>query len=282
MKPLPTLFVSHGSPMVALEPGAAGAFLRRLGPAIDATFQRPRAIVAISAHTLTREPTLLGAPSHATVHDFHGFPAPLYELRYDSAGAPALAERVAGLLRDAGQPVHATADGGLDHGIWSPLRFAYPAADIPILPLGFPPHWSPARLFALGQALAPLAGDGVLVMGSGSITHNLRLVFAAQTPALDAPEIAPSAEFRDWFAQHGAAADWPALLDYRARAPHAALMHPTEEHLLPYFVAAGAAGDEPIATRLHDSLTYGCLGMDAYAFGPAAAALQGTLGALPL
>jgi len=276
---LPPLFLSHGSPMTALEPGAAGAFFERLGPALVALGGgRPKAILAVSAHTLTREPVLLAAARHDTVHDFGGFPDALYQLRYDSPGSPVLAQRVATLLRGAGLPVHVVPEGGLDHGIWSPLRFTFPEADIPVLPLGFPPDWSPARLFALGQALAPLADEGVLVMGTGSITHNLRLLFGATRPPLDAPEIPASAAFRQWFAQHTAAADWPALLDYRARAPHAVEMHPTDEHLLPFYVAAGAAsGTAPASARIHDSLTYGCLGMDAYAFGGQAAGLAAAL-----
>jgi len=274
--PLPSLFVSHGSPMIALEPGAAGAFLQRLGPALDTTYGRPRAILAISAHSLTREPALLAAPRHETVHDFGGFPQPLYALRYDAPGADTLAPRVAQLVRDAGLPVHVVDDGGLDHGIWIPLRFSYPDADVPVLPLAFPPDWSPARLFALGQALAPLRDEGVLVLGSGSMTHNLRMVFGGTRPAVDAPEVAESAAFRRWFEARSAAADWPALLDYRAQAPHATLMHPSDEHLLPWYVAAGAGHEGPVL-RVHDSLTYGCLGMDAYAFGAQAPALNASL-----
>ncbi len=271
--------------MTALEPGAVGVFWQAIGPAIDARFGRPQAILAISAHTLTREPVLLGAARHDTVHDFGGFPQALYELRYDSPGAPGLAQQVAELMRAAGQAVHVTTNGGLDHGIWTPLRFAWPLPSIPILPLGFAPDWSPARLFELGQALAPLATQGVLIMGSGSITHNLRLLFGGSRPALDAPEIEPSAAFRQWFAQRIAASDWPALLDYRRQAPHAVLMHPTDEHLLPLYVAAGAAAASrdagpatgPSGVRLHDSLTYGCLGMDAYAFGDSARLLAQAL-----
>jgi len=273
-KTLAPLFLSHGSPMTALEPGQVGPFWQSLAPRLAQVAQRPRAILAISAHSLTREPVLLAAARHHTVHDFGGFPQPLYDLRYDAPGAPALAQRVAALVSAAGLPIHTQDEGGLDHGIWAPLRFVWPQADIPVLPLAFPPDWTPAQLFALGQALAPLADDGVLVMGSGSMTHNLRLLFGAGSrPALDAPEIATSAAFRRWFAERGAAADWPALLDYRAQAPNAALMHPTDEHLLPFFVAAGAGGAAFPALRLHDSITYGMLGMDAYAFGPAAPAL---------
>ncbi|MBL8318862.1 MAG: dioxygenase [Burkholderiaceae bacterium] len=273
---LPSLFVSHGSPMIAIEPVPASAFLARLGPVLDAAFGRPKAIVAVSAHSLTREPALLAAAQHETVHDFGGFPDALYRLRYDTPGADGLAPRVAALVREAGLPIHVLPEGGLDHGIWIPLRMSYPEADVPILPLAFPPNWSPAQLFALGRSLAPLRDEGVLILGSGSMTHNLRMVFAGGRPPLDAPEIAESAAFRQWFNERSAAADWPALLDYRAQAPHAALMHPTDEHLLPWYVAAGAGHEGP-ARRIHASLTYGCLGMDAYAFGAPASALQAAL-----
>ena len=118
----------------------------------------------------------------------------------------------------------------------------------------------------------------MLIIGSGSITHNLRLVFGAGgRPPLDAPEVATSAAFRAWVADRAAAADWAALNDYRRLAPHAALMHPTDEHWLPWYAAGGAAGATAAGTRLHDSVTYGCLGMDAYAFGPQGPALREAL-----
>ncbi|MBK1715487.1 dioxygenase family protein [Rubrivivax gelatinosus] len=278
MNPLPPLFLSHGSPMTALEPGAAGGFLHRLGPALDTAFGRPQAILAISAHSLTRVPVLVAGARHETIHDFGGFPDALYRLRYDAPGAPALAGRVQSLLAGAGIAVHRDEAGGLDHGIWTPLLHAYPQVDLPVLPLAWPPGWSAAQLFALGHALAPLAAEGVLVLASGSITHNLRrIVGAMQAGAVDAPATPESTAFRDWFASRGAAADWAALLDWRAQAPYAALMHPTDEHLLPFFVAAGAAGDAPEARRVHASIEYGDLGMDAYAFGPQAARLEQAL-----
>ncbi|HSI47659.1 MAG TPA: class III extradiol ring-cleavage dioxygenase [Ideonella sp.] len=273
---LPSLYISHGSPMTALEPGAAGAFWARLGPAIDAAFGRPKAILAVSAHSLTREPVLMAAPRHEAVHDFGGFPQALFDLRYPAAGAPALAQRVQALLKDAGLPVHLVDEGGLDHGIWTPLRSMYPDGDVPILPLAWPPNWTPAQLLKLGHALQPLAAEGVLVMGSGAITHNLRL-FGGGARTLDAPEREESVAFRGWFQQQAQAADWAALTDYRRQAPHAAFMHPTDEHLLPWFVAAGAAGDAPAGLRLHDSVTYGHMGMDVYAFGPEAPRLAQAL-----
>ena len=268
--------------MTALEPREAGHFMQRLGPALTAHFGLPTAIVAISAHTLTREPVLLGAPRHEAVYDFSGFDPRLQTLRYDAAGAPELAARVAALLTDAGLPAHVTPGPGLDHGIWTPLRYMFPGAPVPVLPLGWPPHWSPQQLFALGRALAPLAQEGVLVMGSGSITHNLRRVFASGRDAsVDHAATPESTAFRDWFADRSAAGDWQALLDYRSQAPHAVLMHPTDEHLLPFFVAAGAAFStaDSVMTgqRIHASLTFGDLGMDAYAFGAAAPVLAAAL-----
>ncbi len=274
------IFISHGSPMTALEPREAGAFMQRLGPAIDAAFGRPQAVLAVSAHTLARTPLLLAAPRHEAVYDFGNFDPRLNTLRYDAPGAPALATQVQGLLGEAGIAVQRLEQGGLDHGIWTPLRYMWPQADVPVLPLAFVPTWSPRQLFAFGAALAPLAAQGVLVMGTGSITHNLQRVFAGGLHDAGRAVTPESSAFRDWFNARGAVADWEALLDYRAQAPHARLMHPSDEHLLPFYVAAGAASASgpPAALRLHASTTHGELGMDAYAFGAPAAALRQALG----
>jgi len=271
---LPPIFVSHGSPMIALEPGEAGAFMKTLGPAIDAEFGRPKAILAVSAHTAARAPVLLAAARHQAVYDFGNFDARLNQIRYDAAGAPELARRVAGLLGAAQLASHTLAEGGLDHGIWTALRYIYPNADVPILPLAFVPDQTPAQQLALGAALAPLANEGVLILGTGSITHNLRRAFATGLrPSGGQPEIPESAAFREWMRARSAARDWAALADYRRSAPHAVDMHPTDEHLLPWFVAAGAGGRDDAAVRLHASVEMGSLGMDAYAFGPHAARL---------
>ena len=279
---LPPIFVSHGSPMIALEPGAAGAFMRTLGPAIDAEFGRPTAILAISAHTAARAPVLLAGAQHAAVYDFGNFDPRLNELRYDVAGAPALARRVAGLLESSGLAVHSLDDDGLDHGIWTALRYIYPRADVPVLPLAFVPDQSPAEQFALGAALAPLADEGVLILGTGSITHNLRRAFAGGLrPSGVRAEIPESHAFREWMNDRSVARDWDALLDYRRRAPHAVDMHPTDEHLLPWYVAAGAGGRDHAPLRLHAGVELGCIGMDAYAFGPHAGRLARQFEAAP-
>src|SRR5512137_1283369 len=161
---------------------------------------------------------------------------------------PALHAALRRALSAAGIDAQRVEQGGLDHGIWTPLRYMWPLADVPVLPLAFVPTWSPRQLFDFGAALAPLAAAGVLVMGTGSITHNLRRVFAAGLGAnADAPEIAESAAFRQWMQQRGQATDWDALFDYRRAAPHALVMLPSVEFLLPWYVAAGAAGRESTA-----------------------------------
>jgi len=268
------LFLSHGSPMTALDAGPAGAFWQALGRAVDARIAAgapaPSAIVALSAHTLARRAVTLAGARHEAVHDFGGFPRALYELRYDVAGAPTLAPHVEQLLQWAGIEVEHADAGGLDHGIWVPLRAIRPRADIPVLPVAFPPDRTPQQLFELGVALQPLVDEGAWVIGTGSITHNLRLGLPA---AGDVPEIPASAAFRAWFAERSAARDWPALWNYRTLAPDAEYMHPTDEHLLPWFIAAGAGGPEHAPVRLHGSVAGGHLGMDAYAFGAHAQAL---------
>lgn len=270
----PPLFISHGSPMTALEPREAGHFMQTLGHALDQSFGRPRAVLALSAHSLSRSPVLLAGPRHQAIYDFGGFDPKLQTLRYDAAGAPDLAAEVMALAANAGQPMHQLEQGGLDHGIWTPLRYIYPKADVPVLPLAFNPQQSPAEQYALGEMLAPLAEQGVLIMGSGSLTHNLGLVFGhGRPPAIDAPEIAASAQFRAWMRSRASAGDWQSLQAYRSQAPHGVDMHPSDEHLLPFFIAAGAGGRSTPAERLHASLTFGSLAMDAYAFGPQAARL---------
>lgn len=285
MHTLPSLYLSHGSPMIALEPREAGAFMQALGPAIDARLGRPRAVLAVSAHTLARGHVLLAGAQHEAVYDFRGFPEPLYQMRYQAPGAPDLAPRVGELLGAAGIAVQTLDHGGLDHGLWIPLRFMWPDARVPVLPLSFSPHDTPAQLLALGRALAPLAHEGVLIVGSGSLTHNLSTIFGpGGRPPVDAPQTPETAAFRDWVQQRSTERDWPALADYRRQAPFAAFMHPTDEHWLPFYVAAGAGevgGTDATPQRIHTSLTYGTLAMDAYAFGPGAAVLTQDLAQSP-
>ena len=251
---MPTLFVSHGSPMLYLEKDVpARAFLASLGSQVP----RPKAIVAVSAHWNTEQPAVSMTARPETIHDFYGFPEPLYRLHYDAPGAPELAERVAQLTGAV------RAEYGLDHGAWVPALLGWPEADIPIFQLSVQPYMSPAHHIALGRRLAPLRDEGVLVMGSGSATHNLRrLVRGAHgTP----PEPWAKA-FDDWVADTVEKGDEAALANYRSEAPYAREAHPTDEHFLPLHVAFGAAGEGAHGRALHRSFTSGNLSMAAYAF----------------
>jgi 4,5-DOPA dioxygenase extradiol len=259
---LPTLYISHGSPMTALMESPARRFLETLATLIP----RPRAILVASAHWETAEPTLSAPPVNSTIHDFYGFPPALYALRYNAPGAPELAAEIAAMLEAAGETCRIDATRGLDHGAWVPLLLAYPEANIPVLQLSLQTAQGPRHHLLLGAALARLREAGVLVIGSGSFTHDLRRARAG-LPVLDAPETADVTEFGAWMDEHIRAGDLKSLVAYRRLAPFAAAEHPTEEHLLPLFVALGAAGPELKPERLHSSTEFGFLRMDTYAFG---------------
>lgn len=259
MTTLPSLYISHGSPMTALQPGLTGTRLAELA----AVLPRPQAIVIASAHWLSRQPQVGAAAQPATIHDFRGFPAPLYQLRYPAPGDPALAARVTDLLEQAALTPANDPARGLDHGAWVPLRLLYPDADIPVVPISIQPELGPAHQYALGRALAPLRDEGVLVIGSGSITHNLHDLGAGYSDERQAPYVKP---FIDWIEQKLGSGDLDALLDYRRQAPFAQRAHPTDEHLLPLFVALGAAGAQARAQRIDAGVDMGLLAMDIYRF----------------
>lgn len=263
MHSLPALFVSHGAPTLILDEVPARQFLQDYG----ATLPRPQAILVISAHWETAGPALTASARPDTIHDFFGFPPALYELRYPAPGAPTLATQIAGRLTAAGYAVTLDPERGLDHGAWVPLKLLFPDADIPVLQLGLPSQYSPAELVALGQALAPLRAEGVLIIGSGSVTHNLAAFGRHQLN--DAPPDWVSA-FADWLTRAIEDGRTQDLLDYRHHAPHAVRNHPTEEHFLPLFVALGAAGAQARGRCIHASYSYGVLAMDVYAFAPGA------------
>lgn len=256
---LPALFLSHGSPMLAIEESAAGRFLDGLG----AQLPRPKAVVVASAHFMTDRPMVGGHPQPHTVHDFGGFPEPLYQIQYPVPGSPELAEDIVARLADAGLPAKVRPGHGLDHGVWVPLRRMYPDADLPVVPLSVLPHGTAAQHYAIGQALAPLRDEGVLVIGSGGFVHNLGDL---DWQHKDAP-LSPWAQaFGDWMHARLESHDLPALLDWQQRAPHAAHAHPTIEHLMPLFIALGAGGEAPQVRTLHRSHEFGSLALDAFAF----------------
>jgi 4,5-DOPA dioxygenase extradiol len=251
------IFVSHGSPTLLFDEVPARDFLRELGR----TLPRPKAILVVSAHWETNIPALNAVAVNETIHDFGGFPQILFDQRYPAPGAPALAERIAGLIRASGLPAGIDHARGLDHGAWVPLKLMYPANDIPVLQLSVQTELGPAHHLKLGKALRPLVDEGILIVASGSFTHDMRSV--AWRGANEEP--AWVREFADWMVKALAEGRTDDLVNYRRLAPHAARNHPTEEHILPLFVALGAGAGAP-AAHLHQSLTFSVLRMDAYAF----------------
>jgi 4,5-DOPA dioxygenase extradiol len=257
MNSLPALFISHGAPTMIITPGEARDFLADLGHALE----RPKAILAVSAHWETDTPAVTGALQPQMIYDFNGFPRELYEIRYPAPGSAWLANRTSELLAAAGFQPRADATRGLDHGAWVPLKLMYPDADIPVVQLSLQTPLGPRHHLRLGEALRPLRSEGVLLLASGGASHNLREL---QRDGGNNPPPAWVSEFGEWLAQRTQAGDVDELLDYRMRAPHAARNHPTEEHFLPFFVALGSRSSS--AKRVHSSTTFGALAMDAYEF----------------
>lgn len=254
------IFVSHGAPTIVIDGSPANLFLRSLGERLG----RPRAIVVATAHWTTRVPSVSAALRPGTIHDFGNFDPRLFTMRYQAPGAPDIAGEVAAALGDAGIPVAIDAQRGFDHGVWTPLMLMFPSADIPVVSLSVQPHESPAHHLAMGRALRKLAATDVLVIGSGSVTHDLRR-FRGQAP--DVEEAADVRDFAEWLNAATEAGDDAALADIWNLAPGARSQHPTPEHLLPFHVAFGAGAGH--GHRLHRSTQFGILAMDAYGFGTA-------------
>ena len=259
---LPVLFVSHGSPMFALNPGTTGpaltAWVNEHVPA-----QRLRGIVVMSPHWMTRGIGVMTQPFPPTWHDFGGFPPALYELQYPAPGDPALAAQILERLTAAGLLAGADPERPFDHGAWVPLRHMFPAAQVPVVQVSLPAHVSTADLYAIGQALAPLREQGILLVGSGSMTHNLYELRREEGPT--EPYVTA---FCTWVEDTLRQGDLPAMLDYRHRAPHAERAHPTDEHFRTIYFALGAAGwgqaGGPLPEYISHEVMFQSLSMDAF------------------
>lgn len=258
MTSFPSVFISHGAPTFAIEPGLAGAQLRALGQALG----KPKGIVIVSPHWMTRGLEITASVNPEIIHDFGGFPPTLYDIRYAAPGSPALAARAAQLLQRHSPTPSLNATRGLDHGAWVPLLHMYPDADIPVVQVSLPFGSSAGQAWALGQALSPLGGEGVLVIGSGSLTHNLREFRMGESAAA-----AYALEFTHWIRDAVERGDSDQLLHALERAPHAQRAHPTTEHFLPLLVAAGAASSAGPVTVLDGGIRHSVLAMESYVFG---------------
>ena len=262
---VPALYVSHGAPLFAVDAGETGPALTRWGQGLRAQFPGLRAVVIMSPHWMARTAQVMTGAQPATWHDFGGFPPALYQLQYPAPGAPALAQEVLALLQAAGVAAQGDAQRPFDHGAWVPLMHLFPEADLPVVQVALPVGAGPAEVYALGAALRGLRSQGVLVMGSGSMTHNLAEFFGgAREPA---PYVIA---FSRWIESALERGDMQALLNYRSLAPHAERAHPTEDHFLPLFFALGAAGDDLHANYLSREVMYSMLAMDAFALQPVA------------
>jgi 4,5-DOPA dioxygenase extradiol len=255
----PAIFVSHGSPTLPLEQSAATGFLRELGSALG----RPEAILVASAHWDTPIPAVSAAAEPETIHDFYGFAPALYRLRYPAPGAPRLAERVSGMLESKGFKTFIDPGRGLDHGAWTPLYHMYPEAEVPVTQISIQWQEGPAHHVRLGEALRPLRDEGVLILASGGATHNLRELSRQRGNPVPQPW---TLEFNEWLADALASRRIHDLVAYRERAPQAVRNHPTDEHLIPLFVALGAGEPGGTVQRLHSSIESGVISMDAYRF----------------
>lgn len=254
----PSLFVSHGAPTLPFEDHDAVPFLKGL----SSVYTPPKAILVVSAHWETDKPMLSSTVQPETIHDFYNFPNELYQLSYPSPGAPETAARAAHLLREAGFSVDLDDERGLDHGAWIPLMLMEPEAQIPTLQLSIQSHLGPQHQHAVGQALAPLRREGVLILASGGAVHNLAgwRQGGDTTPAW-------ALDFDDWLRQAVTEGRTDDLLNYRKRAPFAKQAHPRDEHLLPLFTALGAASEEnPRGKSLYQGFSHRVLSMAAFGF----------------
>ena len=254
----PALFISHGAPTFALEPSKLGPLLKALGKNLN----NIRAVLVISPHWQTQDVKVMTTAAPETVHDFGGFPPALYQLNYPAAGAPEIATEVSTLLSKAGWSVSVDDRRGLDHGAWVPMMHLLPNADVPVFQVSMPRDLTAASAYQLGQALAPLRHEGVLIVGSGSMTHNL-YEFRQSGTKLEEYAI----EFSNWVRQTVQSKDAKRLIDYRKLAPHTQRAHPSEEHFLPLLIAMGASDDEGSVNVLPGGVDHSVLSMESYAWG---------------
>lgn len=258
MQRLPVYFISHGAPDLLTRDVPASKFMKELSLPLD----KARAILVISAHWETEEPEITAVTKPETIHDFYGFPKELYDIRYPVIGSAELAEEIADILKTNGFKSILDYTRGLDHGAWMPLYLIAPKCALPVLQLSIQTGKSPEYHYNVGKAIAPLRNKGVIIIGSGNITHNLRAALRDQTNE----SLKYAEEFEAWLHEALLQKEHSVILDWVNNAPHAKWNHPTDDHILPLFTVLGTSDNDP-AERIHQSYDYNVLSMGSYIFG---------------
>lgn len=255
---LPALFIAHGSPMMALENNEYTRFLERLGQELPT----PKGIAVFSAHWDDADQRMTGDQQHQTMHDFYGFPEEMYQLTYPAPGSAELTARISACFEAGNLHAKTVTGRGLDHGAWVVLKKMYPAADIPVIALSVDSKRSPKEQYDIGAMLSELRQEGILIIGSGGLVHNLRMIHESEEPDNWA------VEFDEWIAEQLASWNLPSLFNYDKKAPHARHAVPSYgmEHFVPLFYAMGAADNGRKAKRLFQSYQYGSLSLNCWSF----------------
>ncbi len=257
----PSLFIAHGSPMIAIESTDYAAFLEDFGAALP----RPSAILVFSAHWLSGRQMVSGRHPHHPMYDFGGFPEALYRVRYAPPGDPTLAQAVQHRLQRQQIDVVVDEERDLDHGVWTILSRLFPDADVPVVSMSVHPRLPPQAQYEIGQALSEFREQGVLIVGSGVTVHNFQLLEATNSPVIQSQVLA----FEDWLEAALHRWDLESLWNYRTLAPHADLAVPpnASEHFAPLFYAMGAADNHRVTETLYRDLQWNVMTQSVYRFG---------------
>lgn len=258
---MPSLFIAHGSPLLAIENNDYTKFLNQLGQNLP----RPKAVILFSAHWESEVQQVSGVEQYSTIHDFGGFDPALYTIKYPAQGNVDIAKEIGDLFNKNGIAFENDITRGLDHGAWVVLRLLYPNADIPVIAMSVNRNLTPDEQYKIGKALSALRAKDILIIASGGTVHNLRALKWADNGEVDAWAL----EFEDWLAEKLKNWDLPSLFSYDALAPNAEIAVPSygNEHFIPIFYAMGAAHKHPKATLLHREFRYGNLSHSVWQFG---------------
>lgn len=257
----PALFIAHGSPTLAIEDNAYTKFLKQLGQEI---LRKPRAIVIFSAHWDSPDQYVTEDTSHKTLHDFYGFSEEMYNINYPVSGDPELSREIGTIFKNNNLPFLMSSGRGLDHGAWVVLRAMFPNGDVPVVALSVDSRRSPEEQYVIGRMISGLREQNVLVIGSGGLVHNLRLL--GENKSIPANW---AVEFDDWVGEQLTNWDLRSLLQYEKKAPHVRDAVPAyaKEHIVPLLYAMGAGDNDRIARKLFQDYQYGSLSLNCWMFG---------------